>query len=706
MRTLSNSGWTVLLPALAMAGAGWIASTWYRQAQHRVPAGTPVLLITVDTLRPDGLGWVAGKNATPNIDALAETGVAFSNAVAPAPLTLPSHASIMSGRNPAHHGVRDNGQNLPEGVALLADRLHEKGYGTAAFVSAFVLLKRFGLDHGFDHYDDQLTSGKEGWLDRPAAATVDAAISWIRQNPDKPWFVWLHLYDPHTPYAPPKGFEGNDEYAQYLGEIRYVDQEIGRLLGQLKQLRQDPLVVLSGDHGEAFGEHGEVEHGLFVYDTTTLVPLIFSSSHLPPSRPTTQPRLIDIAPTILDLLGLPPFDKADGISLADTLFGEPQEIPDGYSETFVPWTTYGWSPLAALRSKGWKVIDGPAPELYHLTSDPDETRDLVNQDVVRSDRMQLAVDALKAPRDALDSTRIQDEETMRELASLGYLGNASVQDIPTSGLANPRDRLKERNILRHAESLMHADRHEAALDAFEQVLQTDPNNRYATLRSGITLLKMNRFDDAIPRLRKSVEIDPSQVETHYALADALTRSGQIEAAIQQWMETVRLQPRRAAAWGNLALTLRASGRNDEAMNALVKALEIAPDDVRLLQNMALQQRQRGDRKAAIGTLEKAASVGGDEFVYPALLGLMLYDEKLPEDAEKWLLRVKPADANYAEARFRLAQIMIARGDREPARASLSEAIRARPSLLNQAHSLPELEALLAPDLRPIPAQEH
>jgi len=139
---------------------------------------------------------------------------------------------------------------------------------------------------------------------------------------------------------------------------------------------------------------------------------------------------------------------------------------------------------------------------------------------------------------------------------------------------------------------------------------------------------------------------------------------------------------------------------------LVKALEIAPDDVRLLQNMALQQRQRGDRKAAIGTLEKAASVGGDEFVYPALLGLMLYDEKLPEDAEKWLLRVKPADANYAEARFRLAQIMIARGDREPARASLSEAIRARPSLLNQAHSLPELEALLAPDLRPIPAQEH
>lgn len=686
--------WPALLAAMAMIFVGLAGIAWFQAGSHPIPRGTPVLLVTVDTLRADGLGWVSGKNATPRMDELAHAGVAFANAVASTPLTLPSHASILSGRNPARHGVRDNGQNLPSSVDVLPDRLQHAGYDTAAFVSAFVLLKRFGLDRGFQHYDDQLTSGQEGWLDRPAGLTVNAALEWISQHTANPWFVWIHLYDPHTPYAPPAGFKGDDEHAQYQGEIRYVDREIGRLLDELKALGQDPLVVIAGDHAEAFGEHGEVEHGLFVYDSTTLVPLIFKKTLLKPLRPKIQPRLIDIAPTILDLLGLQPFDQPDGVSLVPTFLGEPQLIPDGYSETFVPWTTYGWSPLATLRSGGWKAIASPVPEIYQVSQDPGEKMDLADTEISRIDRMMLAMQDLKSPRDSLDSTRIQDEETMRELASLGYLGNASIQDIPDHGLLNPRDHLKERNILRHAEFLVHANRLDEALAAFDEVLKSDPSNRYAVLRSGIALLKLNRLAEAIPKLQKSIQIDPGQAETHYALADALTRSGQVEAASQQWMETVRLQPRRAAAWGNLALTLRASGRNDEAMSALQKALEIAPDDVRILQNMALQQRLMGDRKGSILSLEKAAQAGGAEFVYPALLGLQLFDENRIEEAEKWLSRVRMGDSNFAESRFRLAQISLGRGQEELAGIQLSEAIRANPALIQQARQLPGLAPLL------------
>lgn len=244
---------------------------------------------------------------------------------------------------------------------------------------------------------------------------------------------------------------------------------------------------------------------------------------------------------------------------------------------------------------------------------------------------------------------------------------------------------------------MHANRLEEALAAFDEVLETDPGNRYAVLRAGISLLKLNRFAEAIPRLRHSIEIDPGQAETHYALADALTRSGQFEAASQQWMETVRLQPRRAAAWGNLALTLRATSRNSEAMNALQKALEIAPDDVRILQNMAIQQRLQGDRRGSILSLEKAANVGGSEFVYPALLGLQLYDENRIEEAEKWLSKVNKSDVNFAESRFRLAQISLSRGQKVEAGIQLNEAVTANPGLLPQARQLPELAALLDGD---------
>jgi arylsulfatase A-like enzyme/tetratricopeptide (TPR) repeat protein len=663
--------------------------------QARLPSSTPVLIVTIDTLRPDALGFVAGRNETPRIDALARSGVAFGNAVSATPLTLPSHTSLMSGRYPARHGIRDNGQVLPESVHVLAERLRENGYATGAFVSAYVLRAMFGLDRGFDHYDDELTEGKEGWLDRPAAQTIDAALPWIEAHRNEPWFVWIHLYDPHTPYAPPADFAGSDPHSNYEGEVRYVDRELGRLLDRLAEWQEHPLIVLTADHGEAFGEHGEEEHGLFIYDTTTLVPLIFQHDRIPPSQPSGQPRLVDVTPTILDLLGITDSDQPDGISLVPALLGESLIIPDAYSETFHPWTTYGWSPLAALHHDGWKVIDGPDPELYDLRSDPMEKKNLVQHEAARADRLILSMESHRNPPDATDSTRIDDEATMRKLASLGYVGNASTTDVPKTGLANPRDMLRERDLLRNAEFLMRSGQLERALQVFDKVLETDPDNRYATLRAGISLLKLNRLPEAVERLQASLKLDPGQAETHYALADALSRSGRLAEAVPQWMETVRLQPRRAAAWGNLALVLNKLGRQAESMSAIKTALEIEPESLQLLQNLALQQRVSGDRAGSIATLEKAAQVGGSDFLYVALLGLQLYDEGRIRDAQHWLSKVKPNDRNYAESLFRLAQIKLGDDVPDEARKLLVEAIQRNPSLKPVALADPKLKELLS-----------
>ena len=684
----------LILSAVVLAAIAGAAAFLQFGAAHRLPKSTPVLLITVDTLRPDALGWVSGKNATPNIDALVSRGVAFDSAVSSTPLTLPSHASIMSGRYPARHGVRDNGQVLPASVELLAVRLQEAGYVTGAFVSAYVLRAMFGLDRGFDLYNDELTSGSEGWLDRPASQTIDSALPWIRKQENKPWFAWIHLYDPHTPYAPPAEFAGDDEHSNYNGEVRYVDRELGRLLDEISKLDIQPLIILTADHGEAFGEHGEVEHGLFVYDTTTLSPLVFSQEALPVARLKNRPRLVDIAPTVLELLGQPALEGTDGVSLASLLFGGAQTIPPAYSETFHPWTTYGWSPLASLHENDWKAIDGPEPELFQTAVDPGELDNLANAEVARTDRMTLAIATLMSPKDKLDATRIEDNATMQKLASLGYLGNASTSTVPTSGLPNPRNMLAERAILRNAEFLLRSEQLEAALEAFNKVLQTDPQNRFATLRSGISLLKLNRFPEAVERLRASLKLDPDQAETHYALADALSRSGRFDEAVQQWLETVRLQPRRAAAWGNLALVLSRLGRDVEAMKAVKTALEIEPGNVQLLQNLALQQRKTGDKSAMIETLEKAAASGGGQFLYAALLGLELFDQGRVADAEPWLLKVKPPDTNYPEACYRLAQIRLGQDRIQEARELLRQAVRGNPGLIGPAKADPALARLL------------
>jgi choline-sulfatase len=549
-----------------------------------------VLIVTVDTLRRDAVGWIGGTADTPTLDALAHEGFRFDTTVSPAPLTLPAHTSIMTGLWPRRHGIRDNGQVLPDGITTLAERLRDDGWATAAFTSGYPLRALFGLDRGFGRYDDTLPVGKEGWLERPADATTAAAIAWLRTAP-RPWFLWVHYYDPHDPYVAHAEFPRTGPRGAYASEVAFVDHAVGTLLDDPAVRSAGPLLtVFTADHGEAFGEHGEWNHGFFVYDTTVVVPLVIRyPGRVRAGASPAAARLVDVAPTILELAGVRALDDVDGRSLAPVMAGASVAPLPALVETRQPWIMYGWAPLLALRTDEWKLVDAPRPELYRLADDPAEVHDLAAAQPAA--RTALADDLARLSAGAATpSVASDDADVTARLRALGYVTSGAGTREPPPGLPDPKDRLAERDVLLRGEALLRQGRFDEAVAAFDGVLASDPGNRFALVRSGTALLKAGKLAPAIPRLARAVELDPDQPEAHYALADALTRTGDHARAIDEWRATVRLQPRRAAAWANLATVLGILGRYAEAREALGRALAITPDDARLRENLALLER--------------------------------------------------------------------------------------------------------------------
>jgi choline-sulfatase len=566
----------------------------------------------VDTLRGDSLGWVAGLNETPAIDALAREGFALTTVVSPVPLTLPAHTSILTGLLPRRHGVRDNGQVLGPRPATMAQHLRAQGYATAAFVSGYPLRALFGLDRGFDRYDDTLPVGAEGWLERPALDTTAAALAWLR-GASRPFFLWVHYYDPHDPYAPPRAFWRPGPRGAYDGEVAYVDHAIGLLRAGAAAAGVDPLLtVFAADHGESLGEHQERAHGFFIYDTTVVVPaIVHFPGRVAPARSDSPARLVDLLPTILDLAGLPPVDGTDGVSLRPLIAGGRPAAEPAYVETRQPWFTYGWSPLAAVRHGGGKYIAAPKPELYDLAQDPGETRNLAAKMATRAAELQALLGRFEQ-LPAAAAERTGDPQVLESLRALGYVGGAAAGGEPPPGLADPKDRVAERNTLLDAEARLRRGDFASAVRRFDEVLARDPRNRFATLRSGVALLKKGDARAAADRLREAVKLDPDQAEAHYALADALTRAGDNAAAVPHWMEAARLQPRRTAAWSNLGTALGRAGRLEAAARAFGEALRLEPDNAVLRGNLgaaryelALRELGAGNREAARKALAEA-----------------------------------------------------------------------------------------------------
>lgn len=529
-----------------------------------------VLLITIDTLRPDALGVVDGQRDTPAIDALAESGQFFAGAVSPVPLTLPSHTSMLSGRWPVHHGVRDNGQSVPIDVPMLQERLKQSGYRTAAFVSGFPLQAMFGLDRGFEHYDDEMRDGEQGWVERRAEDTAKAVETWWQALDGTPSFTWVHFYDPHDPYAPPREFWQAGEHGAYYGEVSYTDYWVGKLLEAARARSGDRslLVVLTADHGEALGEHQENTHGYFLYDSTMRVPLIISwPGHFKSGRSDAPIQLVDIAPTVLELLKLPALEGIDGRSFAAGLASGDLAAHPARMETWLPWTYYGWAPLEAWLDGSWKLIASPSPELYKLDADPSEANNRIADDVVNADRLGVAL-AQSTRAAARVAATTSDEAAMQRLRSLGYVGVGGTVEAPSGNLADPKSRLQMRDRLQEGERLLRANQFADAREVFAEVLKTDPDSRFANLRLGICLLRLGQNVEAVEVLKHAVEVEPRRAEARYALGDALMRTEKFAAAAEQWAALAELQPRRKEAWFNLGAALEKDGQPDQAGSAM------------------------------------------------------------------------------------------------------------------------------------------
>jgi choline-sulfatase len=654
-----------------------------------------VLLVTVDTLRPDALGWVSGRSPTPAVDRLAREGFAFPAAVAPAPLTFPSHAALMTGLLPRRLGLRDNGQVLGPGTLTLAERLRQRGYATAAFVSGYPLDSAFGLDRGFDHYDDTLTAAAGGDLERPAGPTVSAALQWL-EGMRAPWLLWVHLYDPHYPYEPPAGHARPGPRGAYDGEVAYADAALGELFQGVAARGGRTLTVFAGDHGESLGEHGEGTHGFFIYDSTVLVPLVV---HLPgtvaPGSSRAPARLLDVVPTALELLGAAPAGGLDGVSLGPVLSGKGAAAEPAYVETWQPWLSYGWSPLRAVRHRGYKLIEAPRPELYDLESDPGETRNRIGQEPARAAELSGLLRAAQSlPAAAAES--VTDADALARLRALGYAGTgASGGEPPASGLRDPKDGSALRDLMTRGDVLLRDGRYREAVPPFDAVLRQDPGNRFALLRSGTALLRLGDAPAAVVRLRRAVELEPGSHDARWAFAEALGRAGKPADAVGQWMEATRLQPRRAEAWANLGSALGLAGKVQEAVPALSRAVELDPGNPRLLARLAFAEHGAGKLEDAARHLGEMAGRVGARFPHSGALGLMLVELRRPQEAYPWLVRCGPAEPDFAESRFELARIEIAGGRRDAARRALGEALRADPRLRARAVASPELAPLLA-----------
>jgi arylsulfatase A-like enzyme/Flp pilus assembly protein TadD len=658
------------------------------------PAATRpnVLLVTVDTLRPDALGWVAGRHATPEIDRLAAAGFRFPGAVAPAPVTLPSHASILTGLVPRRHGARDNGQPLPEGPVTLAETLGARGYATGAFVSGFPLVRAFGVDRGFAHFDDALPDGPPDRRERRALRTAAAAAAWIERAPE-PWFAWVHFYDPHDPYEAPGAATSNVRGA-YDAEVAYVDRALGTLRRRAGA-RGPVLTVLAADHGESLGEHGESTHGFFVYESTTAVPLILHwPGRVGPGQSAAPARLVDVTPTIRDLLGLPAAAGLDGVSLGPLMAGSARPLPAASIETLRPWASYGWAPLTALREGSWKYIEAPRRELYDLARDPGEQVNRAAAEGARVAAMAATLERLRsaAPRPAASV----DAESRERLRALGYVGAGATpppEDAPP-GLPDPKDRIDAWNALGAGEELLAAKRLAPALARFDEVLAADPANRFALARSGQALVELGRVDEGLSRLRRAVASGPRHPESRLALAQALTRSGRHADAAEQWTELTRLQPREASHWVGLGNALGASGRSSGAAAAFGRAVALRPRDAELLTRLGFAEHAAGRTAEAAAHLAEAAEIEPGAFAHAGALGVLLARLGRDAAARAWLQKSRPTEADYPEARFQLARLLARAGEREAASRVLQEAMARAPALRERARADAELAGLL------------
>jgi arylsulfatase A-like enzyme len=580
--------------AVALAALVWLAGCGSSALpQHGAAEGFDVLLVTLDTTRADRLGCYGHSTAaTPTIDGLARSGVRFENAATVAPLTAPAHASILTGLYPPRHGLRANGPyRLDASHETLAETLGRAGYETAAFVSSFVLDHRFGFDQGFTTYDDRVapktSMAMEAIMERDARGVTDAAESWMRaRESGRPYFAWVHYFDPHVPYGAPAEFASKFPESPYDAEVAYVDAQLGRLVAALEQAGrlERTLIVVVADHGEALGQHGELSHGYFVYDEVVRVPLILSARALFP-----RPRVVsdvpvtvsDVVPTVLDLLGVEPAGELDGRSLTSLASGERDAV---YVESLTPYLEHGWSPLFALRGVRFKYIDAPRPEFYDLSVDAGETENRIESADHASVRDSLGrelggmLSGWPKLEDVAGQALELDEETRARLVALGYSGETRAPRLSEASLDDPKDRLADYDRFLKASFAADTGNLAEALPVLRELAQQSPGNRAAwnklaeayaltghaaeaeaTLRKALSLqpdpdglmllaqlmITQQRLDEVGPLLDRALAIDPDFGTAIVVRGDLAVLRGRYDEAAEQYRLAQEVDPYRA-----------------------------------------------------------------------------------------------------------------------------------------------------------------
>jgi arylsulfatase A-like enzyme/Tfp pilus assembly protein PilF len=674
---------------------------WQAFARSRRPN---VLFITLDTTRADRLGCYGySPTLTPTLDALAAEGVLFERARTPAPLTLPSHASMMTGLYPPEHGLVTNGRGRLDGkIPTLAEVFRDAGYDTAAFVGSFVLHSKFGLQRGFAVYDDDMTNTRptEHGLhrQRDGVRVVDAALAWLQTERNKPFFCWVHLYDAHVPYVPHVD-EFGDQFKDhpYDGEIAYVDRQVGRLVKHLQAsgLSGRTLIVVVGDHGESLGDHDEGEHGLTLYDSVLRVPWIWAGPGATAAgRRVTQPvSLVDLRPTLLETLGLREPDPNSGRSLRAALAGNTIAAENCYAATDDPLLEHGWSPLRSLTTETWKYIQSPEPELYDLTSDPQEARNLAadHPDEVQELNDQLAALEQKMVLGQAAAVQLSPKER-QALTSLGYLAGKSAPPQPAAQPSQlpdvkrmlpifnrvnaarkllldrdlPAAEVRLRQLIGEAPDYLPAQRYLAqalkqqkefaeSREILESVLRRDPDDSEAHFELGAVHWEQRQFAEAADEFRKSVAINPYAEGSLFALAQALVQLGEVQEAEQSYRQALEQDPMHVEAHVALGNLLTGQKRALEAEQHYREALKYTPGLVEAHDNLGIllvgQQRMAEAGVHFKRAVELAPNNAQLQYNYGTFLLLQgRFDEAIRALEEA--LRLNP---QHAQARKRLQQ---------------------------------------------------
>ena len=598
---LAASAAVVVVAALVVAWLGRSAPSAPVVGSY---SGANVLLVTLDTTRADRIGCYGHRPAeTPVMDALAAEGVLFEQCITPTAYTLPSHSSIMTGLYPPFHGVRLNGgAALADVHTTLAESLTAHGYRSGAFIGAFVLDQRWGLKQGFEHYDDRFELAADQRLDlagvqRPADRVVDAALTWLEEPGDRPFFAWVHLYDPHTPYEPPEPyrvrFEERGKSGLYDGEIAFADAQIGRLLERLEArgVADDTIVIILGDHGEGLGDHGESEHGYFIYDYSVRVPFLvrLPGSGLRGVRIAAQVRTVDLAPTVLELVGGDIPEPVHGESVVPLLVRPGIEgSRDAYSESMAVNLQYGWSALYSVRTADYKFIEAPRSELYDVREDPDESNNRVSSLPDVADRMR---DRLVGLREEIERGAPEvedanlDPETLSMLAALGYVGGASAAR-EAENLADPKDKIHLFESVGYAAHLMTRDEFEEASRVLEIVLGDDPKIPQARLLLATTYQKTDRIDRAKAVLDEYLREYPDSAPALITLAGILSTEGKRDEVIALCRRVLTVDDRNTQAYELRAGVYMARNDHAGALPLLRTAVEIQPKLARNRNNLA------------------------------------------------------------------------------------------------------------------------